>query len=237
MANEFLKALDNLDFVQHIRENNTAEVLNRTPITEERFEKAFPKEDFLHIQEFQFNAFIKDLQDELNLIKDAEERNTLIEKAQKDLSKLVKVTKTDKKGKKITVYVKANQAEPQKQPKGGQVEEGGSKQAPQKEFNVNGMFLSAISSGKMTKESLQEAEKHYSELSHINKIRFEREWKKTMGEDYDQQTKYGEETKENPMVGGAFFLPAKRNYNNWLRGTGNDFCYKNPTYIIRRFWV
>jgi len=201
--NTFFKALDNLDFVQNIRNNNVIEIIKEPSLTEDQFNKSFPEDDFLHLSETNFFIFIKDLKDELGLIEDEETRKEVFEKAKKDLGKLTKVTKVDKNGKKITVYIAQKQAP---------VAKDGKAVAPEhKEFNVNGMFLTALSSGKMTEAGLKEVAKHYDSLSHINRIRFEKEWLKQTGKEFFAHTTYGEETKKKEQPKTEKKEPIKSN--------------------------
>jgi hypothetical protein len=190
------------------------------------FTKSYPTEDFIHLDENQFTAYKADLAkaiaeaddelekalkvngktvktyvqegdksysithdngDESNIKVSHDDWDTindhhqsvlknnkltkadLIEKAKLDLTHLKKVSVIDKKGHRETKYVKP------------------------KEFNPN----SSIMSGKASKEDIGHiADKHYDSLSHINKIRFERDYEKHFGKKFDKQTTYGKGTEE-----------------------------------------
>lgn len=168
-------------------------------------------ESFLDLNEQEFEDLVNKGETEIYTLQDLKQYvsdvcdskdEKLIEKAKKDINKLQKVTKTVMRGGKsvnMTYYVKPKEAEVQKQKKGE--EQQGDKSGKKPEMTqqtVNGMFIQAIKNG-ISKQGLQEAEHHYSELSHINKIRFEREWEKTMGEKYKKETVYGGETKDSDV--------------------------------------
>jgi hypothetical protein len=109
----------------------------------------------------------------------------LIEKANKDLGKLVKKTVVDKRGHKMTVYIDPNK---------------GSKN---KEQTADGKALTTFAKIKASpdkvdehKKTLHDLGKNHEEMSHINKIRFEREYEKHHGKKFDKETTYGGETKD-----------------------------------------
>ena len=245
-GDNFFKSLESMPFVANMRNNNTIDASKFLTLTEEDFSKAYPESDFTVFSQTQIDAFSGDLKAEFNQLTTEEDRKDLVEKAQKDLSKLTKVTKTDKNGKRITVYVAAKEASKPREfnvgdkikfhshesirasknkdgagyarnvgeithkhpdgtysvmneknfitklnhPKDNNFEH---VESP-KEINPNSVILS----GKGTKEQYGEIGKnHYDKLSHINKIRFERDYEKHFGAKYDKETKYGEGTTSN----------------------------------------
>jgi hypothetical protein len=195
---EFFKSLESIGFVKQIRSKETPLLSKTIVMSEEEFNKSYPESDYLILDQNQLDSYIKDLREELNSETDVNQRELLIEKAGKDLSKLTKITKNitrNGRPQTMTYYVSKNKANISgKSSRDPQVSKEAIGEAKVK--NVNGMFIQALKSGKMTQLGLEEAEKHYDDMSHINKIRFEREWKSQTGKDYSKQTQYGSETKQ-----------------------------------------
>lgn len=110
MNSALLKALHRkLSIISQVKEEDVSKA---TEMTEEQFEKAVESQKLLVFTDDGLNKFLTDLRKGMHENKLSKED---IEKAGKDLGKLHKVTKTDKNGKRTTVWV-AN-PEPEK-PKG-----------------------------------------------------------------------------------------------------------------------
>jgi hypothetical protein len=189
-------------------------------LTNDLFKAKLPEQEefFLTLSEDEYNEVVEkgettildenQLTNYLSDLNKAIQKNVLskddIQKAKKDLTKLVKIKKmVTKNGKTFeqTMYVKPNEVATAKKEKKGEEkpESKGGKGSDDKGLDadkVNGYFLSAVRQG-ISEEGLMAVEKHYDKLSHINKIRFEREYKAKTGEDYKKSTKYGEDTKES----------------------------------------
>lgn len=146
-------------------------------ITIEELVAEYPNGDFTLYSERDLQKYGADLSKAIQTAAKAD-LPAIIEKAKKDLGKLIRKVVTDKNGKRMTVWVRVN--------KDKTSDKGFANGAIQGINNIP---------EKKRKEVLGKIAQDYDTLSHINRIRFEREYEKSFGKKFDKKTEYGKGTK------------------------------------------